>query len=326
MKRTYSIVGLAALALIAAGTAPVAAQEGHWSEGCYGALTPRDYCIRVVEAVEILQPRLGMAMTGGNPVQGTASTLGLRLGTLPRIGLGLRATAVRTELPPIGEIGASQELNFFLPAIAADASVGVFSGFSLAPTLGGVGALDLLGSVALVPVPEREGFADTSPASWSVGARLGILNESFTVPGVSVSGSYRRMGDMAYGDATFEDEDAYFALTDASVLSLRAAVGKRLLMLGATAGVGWDRSSGSVDMRVSNGGAGSVLPAQRLQNEDLQTDRLTYFGNLSMTFVILHLVAEAGWQEGGESFAGALSPELLEQGSLYGGLSIRLTL
>jgi len=321
MARTSSAVGLAGLALMAAGAAPLAAQEGHWSEGCYGILA-QDYCIRVVEAVEILQPRVGMAMTGGNPVQGTASTLGLRLGALPRIGLGLRATAVRTELPPIAEVGASQELNFFLPALAADASVGLFSGFSLAPTVGGVGALDLLGSVALVPVPEGEGFADASPSSWSVGARLGILNESFTVPGLSVSGSYRRVGDMVYGDPAFADEDAYFAFTDASVLSLRAAVGKRLLMLGATAGVGWDRSSASVDMRVSNPGGG----IEQLQNEDLQTDRLTYFGNLSMTFVILHLVAEAGWQEGGESFAGALSPELLEQGSLYGGLSIRLTL
>jgi hypothetical protein len=63
-----------------------------------------------------------------------------------------------------------------------------------------------------------------------------------------------------------------------------------------------------------------------IRNEGLRSDRLTYFGNLSMTFVILHLVAEAGWQEGGEAFAGAVSPDLLERGSLYGGLSMRVTL
>src|SRR5688572_24630681 len=48
------------------------------------------FCQDVADASAILQPRLGIAVSGGNPVPGTASTMGMRIGTLPRVGIGIR--------------------------------------------------------------------------------------------------------------------------------------------------------------------------------------------------------------------------------------------
>jgi hypothetical protein len=36
--------------------------------------------------------------------------------------------------------------------------------------------------------------------AWALGARVGILRESFTAPGVSVSAMYRSIGSFSYGD------------------------------------------------------------------------------------------------------------------------------
>ena len=46
-----------------------------------------------------------------------------------------------------------------------------------------------------------KGFAEDTPDfSYGVGARLGLLRESFTMPGISVSLMYHRLGTVSYGD------------------------------------------------------------------------------------------------------------------------------
>src|SRR5688572_21102686 len=66
----------------------------------------RLFCNMVVEAIEIAQPRFGLALAGGNPLAGSASTLGMRVGSVPRIAAEARVTAVKADLPPIERIGS----------------------------------------------------------------------------------------------------------------------------------------------------------------------------------------------------------------------------
>ena len=58
-------------------------------------------CRLAVGAARILQPRLAAALFAGNAVPGTASTLGMRLGTLPRISVAFQVTGAPAELAPI---------------------------------------------------------------------------------------------------------------------------------------------------------------------------------------------------------------------------------
>ncbi|HSJ10798.1 MAG TPA: hypothetical protein VK928_12820, partial [Longimicrobiales bacterium] len=194
------ISAAAALAMLL----PVNAQAQALRAQCTAASRDpvRAFCENVADAATMLQPRVGIALSGGNPVPGTASTLGMRLGSMPRISLTARVTAADVDLPAVERMTDSADVSFPVGSIAADVSVGLFSGVSLLPTVGGFGSIDLLGSVGIIPLPRGEGFDNSAPLTWAAGARVGILRESFTAPGVSVSMMYRRLGDVTFGDST----------------------------------------------------------------------------------------------------------------------------
>ncbi|MEX1183440.1 MAG: hypothetical protein WEF86_09405 [Gemmatimonadota bacterium] len=293
---------------------------------CAAAVGPgvQNFCGNVTDAALILQPRLGLAASGGNPVPGTASTLGMRIGSTPRFSLGLRATAADVGLPPVERVASDGDVDFLVGSVSMDAAVGVFEGFSLLPTVGGFASVDLLGSIGVVPLSRGENFDGDASVTWAVGAQVGLLRESFTAPGVTVSGMYRRLGDVTYGDATLADRDAFFSLTDHSVKSLRATVGKRVLGFGLLAGAGYDRYTGDVMGSVRDG-----LPIDPDRTVDfgessLSQSRTSFFGNASFTLIILNMAVELGWQEGGDADGDAT--ERLEDGSVFGGVSVRLVI
>jgi hypothetical protein len=284
----------------------------------------RELCENVADATVILQPRVGLALSGGNPVPGTASTLGMRLGSMPRISGGVRVTAVSIELPPVARVGDDRTLSFPVGGISADASVGLFSGVSLLPTVGGFGSVDLLASAGLLPLPRGEGFDDGSAFSWAAGLRLGVLRESFTAPGVSIDVMYRSLGDVAYGSADLSDRDAFIQVEDYSVTSVRAVVGKRVLGFGATAGVARDRYSAGLSARVVDPVSSAPNAVLEISQPSLTTSRTAVFGNVSLTLLILNLALEGGWQQGGSVPQGG--SDLVGKGALFGGIALRLAI
>ena len=284
------------------------------------------FCNMVAQAIDIAQPRIGLSLAGGNPLPGASSTLGMRIGTIPRISLAARASAALMDLPPIDRQGSTQEISAPVPSLNLDASLGVFSGFSLLPTVGGFASVDLVASAGMIPIPDGEGFRDDSPKSWAIGARLGILRESFTAPGLSVTATYRQIGDLAYGDSTFADEKSYFRLSDQSVMSLRAVVGKRLLFLGANAGVGYDRFKSHASFGVMSS---ALLGTRSDFSGTVENTRKTVFGSVQWTLIILSIVGEGGWQTGGDPFSAPLpsgQTSMREKNGYFGSLAIRLAI
>jgi hypothetical protein len=131
----------------------------------------------------------GILMAGGNPTLGTASTGGVRLGLIPRVSLTGRINVVGARLPDIREEadGGTEEFTVPAPAVGANLSIGLTQGFSVAPMIGGFGAIDLLGSVSVLPLELiGEDFGDNA-FSWGAGARVGLIRESFFNPGVYLS-------------------------------------------------------------------------------------------------------------------------------------------
>ncbi|HUF51710.1 MAG TPA: hypothetical protein VMN60_12865 [Longimicrobiales bacterium] len=284
----------------------------------------RTFCEQVADGAVIMQPRLGIALSGGNPVPGTASTLGMRIGSLPRVSVAVRVTAAQVELPPVERVDVTRAVTFPLGSLAADVSIGLFSGFNVLPTVGGLASVDLLGSAGMMPLPRGEGFDDSAPLTWALGARVGILRESFTAPGISLSGMYRRLDDVAYGSETLSDRDAFLRVSNYDVASFRATVGKRLLGFGVTAGAGYDRYGADIAATIRDP---MVLEPNRLlqlSERGVSSSRTSVFGNLSFTLLILNLAAEAGWQQGGDPMEGAT--DMLEKGALFGGIAIRIAI
>jgi hypothetical protein len=194
--------------------------------------------------------------------------------------------------------------------------VGLFDGFSPQPTVGGLLGLDLLLTGDWVFLPDGDGF-DASGAAWGYGVRLGVLRESFSLPGITLSGIRRHGGDIGLLPPNV---GGGVSLEDPVTTSLRGEIGKEFWGIGFLVGAGWDRYE--ADAEVVSGGASEPGPTWT----DLDADRALFFAGISRTFVVWQLSAEFGWAEG----VGGGSMELPgydgEEGTVFGTLALRLTL
>ncbi|HSL69069.1 MAG TPA: hypothetical protein VK864_02450, partial [Longimicrobiales bacterium] len=89
MRRLIAVSGIVVALTFAYVPSVVSGQE-RLTQQCATVSTEqtRRFCNLVVEAIEIAQPHIGLALTGGNPVPGANSTLGMRVGSVPRISIG----------------------------------------------------------------------------------------------------------------------------------------------------------------------------------------------------------------------------------------------
>jgi hypothetical protein len=211
--------------------------------------------------------------------------------------------------------------TFSVFPVEVGVTVGVLNGFALLPTVGGIFSLDLLGSATLVGLSDSAGF-DGSIEGLGYGVRLGLLRESFTLPGVSVSVVRRSMTQASWGRA---DADRVSLTFKPTVTSVRAVGGKDLLAVGVLGGWGWERYSGSTTLSVRQAIGGLVRTGQA-SSGGFTSDRQLYFGGLSYTFLVLQVSAEVGYATGWADTlgrtAGGNDPT---KGSVFGSVASRLT-
>jgi hypothetical protein len=273
---------LASLAMVAGlAGAPVALP---------GQTAPDPGRVLAVETVRAIQARTGIALWGGNPVPGTASTLGMRIGSTPRLSVSGRAVLVPAELPPLLDRSDTRGQRTTIPGLSAQAAVGVLQGFSPAPTVGGVLSVDVIGRVAVAPLAGGAGFDSGAALGWSGGVRVGLLRESFTLPGVSLTGSYGRSSRITFGDPELLETDGFVRGT-VSDLNATLAASQRVGPVRLSAGVAGDRYRTEADLGTRSAGA-PVSDRARIT-----TDRRSWFANAAWTFLVFHASTELGWQE-----------------------------
>lgn len=340
IKKTWALAAAAALF-----AAPAAAQN-NIENVCTGVpAVAAEECAIVAQAVDAAQPQLGILMAGGNPTLGTASTGGVRLGLIPRVSLTGRINVVGARLPDIREEadGGTDKFTVPAPAVGANLSIGLTQGFSVAPMIGGFGAIDLLGSVSVLPLSLLgDDFGDNA-FSWGAGARVGLIRESFVTPGVSVSLMYRSLGDVSFGEVCSGTEvpiadnrsacsaDGDFGEIEFGLdnWSARAAISKRFLGLGLTAGVGYDKFETSANFAVrAPGPPVGTEQVYRFNDVAVDNDRWSAFLDGSFTILFGSIVAEVGWMQGSDPIQGfpATSDFDPKEGTFFGSLGARLSL
>lgn len=278
-------------------------------------------CRDVIAGLQVVQAEAGILLAGGNPVLGTASPVGTRFRFIPRFYLGGRVNLVFVDVPNIIDPGLSGTLGFPAAMPQLDVAVGLFNGFSPDATLGGLLAVELLGSLSAVILPGGEGFQNNA-TGLGIGARLGVLRESFTAPGISISGMYKwtsraQFGDVGAGDA------AQFS-SDLRVLSLRGGVSKSFLVLGLAGGLGWDRYMGDVAFALAGPTGSTIEIIPESNRTELTTERWSAFVNLSFIMLFFSIVGELGWQEAGTLVIS--TGDEIESGNLFGAIGVRLSL
>lgn len=300
--------------------APAAAQVEELVATCAAAANASEaLCRPAVLTTRALQAGVGLAAAGGNAFTGSGSTLGRRYGATPRIGISGALGFTRFPIPDGAAGGGSA--GVFAPSAHAQVTVGVLNGFSLAPTLGGFLSLDLLAGVDAVFLPGSSGFQGNTVA-WSYGARVGIFRESFTLPGLTLSVSRNHAGT-----ADFESLDSrVLAALDVTTTSWRAVLGKDLAGLGFTLGAGWDDYDADGEFTPLVPGFDPPGPVSPIPFSGFESDRALFFGGVSRTFLVLQISGELGWARG---FSGDTDlPAGFDPGggSLFGAVSLRLTL
>lgn len=315
---------IAALAFAATFVPGVAAQDDvqDLTSRCAGVDPTRTpICREAALALQAAQSGMGLLAVGGAQVPGSSSTLGRRFGGMPRLSGSLRASFGLLDVPDVRS--SSPPLpgrSYVAMATQASLAVGILDGFSFIPTVGGVLALDLFATAGVLKLPESRGFQDGS-SQWGLGANIGLLRESFTLPGVSVSVAKRFLGETQLGSRGAGD--ALEVHLDPTVTSVRSVVGKDLLAFGVLAGLGWDRYSSDGSVVTPGTGAGVSVT----EVDGFSSERMLGFGGLSLSLLVLQLSAEAGWARGFDAVPGRASGGYDPEGSsMFLSVAARLTL
>ena len=308
---------LAGTALLAAVSVPANAQ-------CAAGVT-QDACQKATDLWAYMMPQIGTSLVGGSHTLGIGTTLG----GLGHFAIALRGNAVMGDLPDLlglnvslagaqnSNIAANEQI-IGLPGV--DFAVGLFKGLPLGVTR--VGGVDLIGSVTYVPDIEGDGVslaASDGNTKVGLGARVGLLEQSLIVPGVSVSYLVRDLPTMS---VTAAASNADFALNDFSVktTSWRVAAQKNLLLFQLGAGFGQDTydASSAISGTVTGGGGFTASPSQELK-------RTTMYGSLGFNLLIAKVVAEVGQVSGGEVTTFNTFSEAADKTRLYGSVGIRIS-
>jgi hypothetical protein len=202
----------------------------------------------------------------------------------------------------------------------ADIAVGVFEGLPAGATVGGVASIDAIASLGVVRT--SAGYKGRTPLTWALGARVGVLRESFTVPGISVTAMYRRVGEVILGSTALAD--AYNAVIgELSAWTVTGTIGKRVGLFGFTGGAAWSRRSGVASIQARAPGGELVGATDR----SYDGTRLSGFGDITWTLTVVSLSAELGWQSAGDALTRGRTPATdAAGGGLFFGLGARLTI
>ncbi len=273
----------------------------------------QDACQKAIDLFKYMAPQLGAVLAGGNPTQGVSGAFG----KIGRFSIGLRANAIYGSLPEVDKNipsadGAQRERGYSVDTqpigfVTADVAVGVYPG-----TPAGFGAIDLLLSAAYIPEYNNESIDVSLPSGsykFGFGGKLGIIGESATSPGVSVSYLTRELPRVNITGTSGDDE---LLLEEVRVRSKswRAVAGKSVGFLGLGVGYGRDtyNSNGTITVTVapraatSGGTGGPIDLSQKLTRRNL-------FGSVWITSGVLRIVGEVGRVSGGNIETYNIFPE-----------------
>jgi hypothetical protein len=308
--RLFVLAAASVLALAPAGAQQDLTRCPPGSGGAFPdqARATQDACQKAIDLFQYLAPQLGTAIAGGNATLGQGGTLG----GLGHFLVDVRVNALQGSLPQVdkvtpgvqGAVSSQYETSDqIIPMPTADLALGIFKGLPLALT--NVGGIDLLVSASYLPEFESDGVSVKVPSGslkLGYGVRLGILQESLLVPGISVT--YLRR-DLPTVDISANNGSDTLSVNDLSLKTKawRVVASKSLLMFGLAVGAGQDQYESSADIRATVAARPpftttrtTAAPTSPI-SQDLT--RTNVFADLSLNLLLFKLTGEIGQVSGG---------------------------
>ena len=202
-----------------------------------------------------------------------------------------------------GEVKSNYDTKTQLfPMPTAELAIGIFKGLPLAIT--NVGGIDLLVSAAYLPEFNSSGVSVKVPngsLKLGYGARVGILQESLLVPGVSVSYVRRDLPTVDIA-ANSGNDSLYVNNFSLKTTAWRVVASKGLLLFGIAAGIGQDKYESSTDVS-AHLAARAVPPTSAFTSTPVSLSqnitRTNVFADLSLNLLLFKLTGEIGQVSGG---------------------------
>lgn len=309
-KHLLVVAGLSMFALASAGAQDLTSPKCTTANGPVQALNA---CQQAYDLYQFMSPQLGLALAGGNATLGVGSTLG----GLGHFSVGIRVNAFQGSLPQADKFVTSstgarpQSLptsDQFLGLPTADAAIGILSGIPLGVT--NVLGVDALVSAAYVPT-FSSGTVSVKPSQSlqvGYGVRVGLLQESIVVPGVSVTYLKRDLPTTSIvGSSGSSTSTNTISLginnLKVNTTAWRVVASKSLLLFSFAAGGGIDKYEQSADIAatVSNivGIPGVTTATATVPGTSQSLQRNNYFFDAALNLPLFKIVAEAGQVSGG---------------------------
>jgi hypothetical protein len=347
MKQQLLIAGFATMAgagvLTAQGSACPAGGSATTISGAQANVV-RDACLQAVDVFQFVAPQLGLALTGGNATLGQGGTMG----GLGHFSVGIRGNVFSGDLPQVNKFPAprnetnpqpqtlpSSKQVMGLPV--ADAAIGLFKGVPLGLT--NVGGIDVLVSATYVPtIGQANDDVQIKPQNnfkFGYGVRVGLLQESLVVPGVSFTYLKR---DVPTTDIIGNSNYVNIRIDSADVKTTawRVVASKSFIMFGVAAGVGQDKYDQSATVRgtvspqvVTVLGTTVTTPPIDIApvHLDQSLKRTNAFLDLSLNLPIFKLIVEGGQVSGASPSipqVNSFSSGKADDSRIYGSVGIRL--
>ena len=282
-------------------------------------------CNTAVDAIRAFHPLAGMIVSGGNPVIGTAATLG----GIGHLSVTARVNGIKAALPnPDSANATSVPASFHgaIPAPIVEASLGLLGG------KGGFLSLDALGSAVVLPTSGVSGLSVDSNATHigsaalgiGYGARVGVLGGKFPIPAVSVSWMHRTLPRIQYGTlgSTFLTGDQFAFSMDLRADNYRAVASWKFVLVDVAAGLGVDHYTSSRTSISFHDGTTATSVRTIVINPNNTREVLFVDGGLSLA--VVKFVAELGFQTGkDQSFVTTFRDFDPKAGHVFGGVGVR---
>lgn len=263
-----------------------------------------DACQKITDIFRFISPQVGIALAGGNTVLGEGGTLG----GPGKASFTLRATGV-DGFVPANDVGFATDGNALaanfgaqrapIPIPTADVATGLYKGKPVGLT--NVFGIDLLVGITYVPDVKKDVLAIKSKGSGfalAYGARVGIVQESAAMPGISVSYRSRKLPNT---NILYTPNNDTLTINGAQVdtKAYRIVAGKHFKFLGLAGGYGRDEiNAKSLFVAVINEPAPVGRVDVSVPGARQKVTRSNAFVNLSLGLPKAQLVGEMGWSNG----------------------------
>lgn len=299
MTRSKRLSLLVYLFILVKSSNPLASQDlNTLTSSCIGKMSSDQYslCHKSILAARTIRSGVSLSAGYGSELPGSSNAIGRRKeGQVPARNLSFAFSSgfARIRIPSLYIGSSNRDLSNVVNVYGLNTTftLGLFDGLAISPGVKGVFSMDVIGSASVQFFNWDSEQPIVVSGTGSAGVRIGLLRESFSFPGLTVSVVRQTGRDL---DLDSSRKDRVDLVVGNRSTRFRTTVGKDFSKLGILAGIGWNYNSGLLQGTIPGMLARSAWTFSSKEAVDSQA---LYFTGLSFTDMVFQLSLELGLVE-----------------------------